>query len=65
MWDETMRGASERDRARAILGSLRYLMQAVDRGGQVSFFHLEALHRDVAALLEELGGFEEVLSESR
>ncbi len=45
-----------------LLVTLLYLSRAVENGGQVSELHLASLIESAAELLQEVGGFEDVLA---
>ena len=51
--------------AEDLLSRLVCLVHALDDGGQVSMLHMVALHDKVLRLLDEIGGFDEVLTPYR
>jgi len=46
-----------------LLCTLSYLGAAIDTGGQVSELHLNSLMEGTLALLDTLGGFEEIVAQ--
>lgn len=58
-------GVRARALASRLLIGLTCLSRAVSDGGAVSELHLLSLFEDTAALLDELGGFDDVLGPYR